>query len=70
MFETFPKINTNHVSGAVTGNIKSSSKGQTGKETVTQEVEVDFDEISYSDFAKASVRVFYEIYHGKSGVLP
>ena len=70
MFETFPKIKTEYVSGVVTGNITSSSKGKTGKKTVIEDVEDDVDEIPDSDFAKAAARVFDKIDHRKDGVIP
>ena len=70
MFETFPKIKTEYVSGVVTGNITSSSKGKTGKKTVIEDVEDDVDELPDSDFAKAAARVFDEIDIEIAGVLP
>ena len=54
----------------MTGNIPSSSKGKTGKNTVIEDVEDDIDELPDSYYAKAAGRVFDEIGHGKAGVLP
>ena len=51
------------------GNIPSSSKGKTGKNNVTEDVENDVDEIPDSDFSKAATRVFDKIDNGKDGVL-
>ena len=64
------KINSEHVSDAVTGNIPSLSKGRTGEKTVIEDVEDDVDEIPDSDYAKYVARVFYEIENRKSNVLP
>ena len=69
-FEILPEIQTEHVSGAVIGNIPSSSKGKTGKNILIEDVEDDIDELPDSDFAKAAMRVFDEIDHGKTGILP
>ena len=66
-FETLPKIKTVHVSGVVTGNITSSSKGE---KNVIEDVEDDVDEIPDSDFAKSTARVLDEIDNGESDVLP
>ena len=54
----------------MTGNIPSSSKGKTGKQTVIEDVEDDVNELPDSDFSKAAAREFYKIYNGKDGVLP
>ena len=54
----------------MTGNIPSSSKLNTGKKAVIEDVEDEVDELSDSDFSKASTRVFDKIDHGKSSVLP
>ena len=54
----------------MTGHIPSSSKGKTGKKTVIEDVEDDKDELPYSDFSRAIVRLFYEIDNGKAGLLP
>ena len=64
------KIKTENVSDAVTGNISSLSKGNTSEKTVIEYVEDDIDELPDSDYTKASVRVFDEIYNEKAGVLP
>ena len=69
-FDTLPLIKTEHVSGSVTGNIPSSSKGKTGKKTVIEDVEDDIDELPDSDFSRATVRLFYEIDNGRAGLLP
>ena len=69
-FDTFPQIKTDHVSGSVTGHIPPSSRGKTGKKTVIKDVEDDIDELSDSDFNRATVRLFYEIDNGKAGLLP
>ena len=69
-FETLPEIKTEHVSGAVSGNIPSSPKGKTGEKTVIEDLEDDVDELPDSDSAKAAARVFDEIDNGKAGVLP
>ena len=53
----------------MTGNIPSSSKGKTGKQTVIEDVEDDVDERPDSDFSKAAARVFDIIDNGKAGVL-
>ena len=53
----------------MTGNIPSSSKGKTGKNTVIEYVRDDIDELPDSYFSKASARVFDETYHRKSGIL-
>ena len=45
-------------SGAVTGNISSSYKGNTGKKTMVEEVEDDVYELPDSDFSKAAAIVF------------
>ena len=66
-FDTYPKINTEHGCGSVTGHIPSSSKGKTGKKTAIEDVEDDIDELPYSDFSRATVRLFYEIDNGKDG---
>ena len=42
-FDTYPKIKTEHVSGAVTGNIPSPSKVKTGKNNVIEYMEDDVD---------------------------
>ena len=44
-FETLPKIRTNNASLVVTGNIHLSSKGNTDKNTVVEDVEYDADEL-------------------------
>ena len=54
-FDTLPQIKTDHVSGSATGHIPSSSKGKTGKNTVTEDVEDDIDELPDSDFPRATV---------------
>ena len=54
----------------MTGNIPSSSKGKTGKQTVIEDVEDDVNELPDSDFSKAAARVFDRIDNGKAGVLP
>ena len=69
-FDTLPQIKTEHVSGSVTVHIPSSSKGKTGKNTVIKDVEDDIDKLPDSDFSRATVRLFYEIYNGKAGLLP
>ena len=69
-FETFPKIKTDHVSGAATGNIPSLSKGNTVKKTVIEGVEDDVDELPDSDYVKVDAGVFDEIDNGEAGVLP
>ena len=51
-FGTFPRINIEYVSGEVTGNITLSSKGNTGKKAVIEDVEDDIDELHYSYFSK------------------
>ena len=68
-FDTLPQIKTEHVSGSVTGRIPSSSKGKTGKKTVTEDVGYYIDEPPGSDFSRATVRLFYEIDNGKAGLL-
>ena len=70
LFEIFPKIKTEHGSGAVTGDIPSSSKVNTGKKTVIEYLEDEVDELPYSKFSKATAKVFGEIYHVKAVVLP
>ena len=70
MFETFTKIKTEHVSGALTGNILSSSKGETGKNTVIKYMEDDIDELPDSKISKAVARGFDEIDNGKADVIP
>ena len=70
MFEIYPKINTEHVSGAVSGDIPLSYKGNTVKKNVVEDVEDDVDELPGSYFAKAFTRVFDETYNGKAGVRP
>ena len=42
----------------MTGNITSSYKGKTRKKAVIKDVEDDLDEITDSDFSKATARVF------------
>ena len=66
-FDTLSQIKTEHVSGSVTGNIPSSSKGKTGKNTVIEDVEDDKDELPNSDFSRSTVRIFKEIENGKAG---
>ena len=70
MFETLPKINTERISGAVTGNIISSSKGNTRKYTLIEDVEDGIDEPPASYFSKAAARICDEIYNRKSCFLP
>ena len=50
----------------MTGHIPSSSKGKTGKNTVVEDVEDDIDELTDSDFSRATVRLFYERDNGKA----
>ena len=69
-FETLIKIKTEHGGGAVTGNIPSSYKGNTGKNTVIEGVEDEVYELPDSDFSKASAILFDKIDHGNPGVLP
>ena len=66
-FDTLPQIKTDHVSGSVTVHILSSSKGETGKKTVIEDVEDDIDELPDSYFSRATVRLFYEIDNRKAG---
>ena len=47
LFETLPKIKAEYISGAGTSNIPSSSKGNTGKNTVLEEVKDDIYELTY-----------------------
>ena len=54
----------------MTGNITSSSKVSTGKNTVIEDVEDDVYELPDSDFSQAAARVFDKIDNGKDGVLP
>ena len=70
LFETYPKIKTEHFSGAVNGNITLSFKGKTVKITVIEDVEDDVDELLYSYFSDAFKRVFDEIDNGEASVLP
>ena len=56
MFDSFPQIKTEHVSGSVIGHIPSSSKGKTGKKTVIEDVEYEIDELPDSDFSRATVK--------------
>ena len=58
-----------HCSGAVTGNIPSSSKGKTGENTVIKDVEDDVDEITDSDSSKTAAIIFDEIVNGNFDVL-
>ena len=51
-------------------NIPSSSKGDTGKKSVTEYVEDDVDELTYSEFSRSVVGVFDEIDHRKDVILP
>ena len=53
----------------MTGNITSSSKGKTDRNTPMDYVEDDVDELSDSDISKAYARVFDETYNQKTGVL-
>ena len=69
-FDTLPQIKTEHVSGSVTGHIPSLFKGKTGKKTMIEDVEDDIDELPDSDFSRATIRLFYEIDNGKTGLLP
>ena len=50
----------------MTGHIRSSSKGKTGKNTVIEDLEDDIDELPHSDFSRATVRLFYEIDNGRA----
>ena len=68
-FDILPQIKTEHVSGSVTGHIPLSSKGKTGKKTVIEDMEDNIDGLPDSDFSRATVRLFYEIYNGKAGLL-
>ena len=52
------------------GNIPSSYKFNTGKNTVIEDAEDDVDGLSDSYFSKAAARVFVKINNGKAGVLP
>ena len=70
LFYAFPKIKAEHVSGVVTGNIPSSSKGKTGEKTVIEDVGDNIDELPDSCFSKYFRRVFDEIDNGMVGVLP
>ena len=54
----------------MTGNIPSSSKGKTGKNTVIESVEDSVDKFPDSYFSKAATRVFNKIDNGKDGIIP
>ena len=69
-FETLHKIKTEHVSGAVTGNITSLYKVNAGKKTVMKDVEDDIDGLPDSDFTKASTRLLGEINNETDAFLP
>ena len=45
LFETFNKINTDHVSGAMADYVPLQSKGKTDEKTVIEDVEYEVDEI-------------------------
>ena len=47
-----------------------NQKDKKGENTVMEDVEYDVDEITDSDFSKATARVFDKIDNGKDGVLP
>ena len=47
LFETLPKIKAEYVRGTVTGNIPSSSKDNTGKGTVIEDVKYEIYELTY-----------------------
>ena len=51
-------------------NIPLSSKGNTGKNNVIEDVEYDIDQLPDSYFYKNSARIFDKIYYGKDSVLP
>ena len=70
MFETYPKIKIERVSGEVTGNIPLSSNGNTGKKILIEDVEDVVDEPPDSDFSKIAAILFDQIDNGKAGVLP
>ena len=69
-FEIFPKINTEHLSGAVTGNSHSQYKGKTVKNTMIEDVVDGVDELPDSYFSKAATILFDEIDNGKAVFLP
>ena len=54
----------------MTGNIPSSCYVNTRKNILIKDVEDYIDEIPYSYFSKAAVRIFDKIYNGRYGVLP
>ena len=70
MFKTWLETKTEHVSGKVTGNIPSSYKVNTGKNTVIKDVEDDINELPGSIFYKSAALLFDKIDIGKAGVLP
>ena len=47
-----------------------NQKDKKGENTVMEDVEYDVDEITDSDFSKATARVFDKIDNGKAAVLP
>ena len=59
----FTKIKTEHVNGAVTGNLPSLYKVKNGKNTVIEDVKDEIDKFPDSDYAKAAARVVDEIDH-------
>ena len=54
----------------MTGNILSSSKAKTGKNTVIEDLEDEIYELPDSNFTKTAAIVFYKINNGKDGVFP
>ena len=60
----------NSISSADTGTYSETFWGNTGKNTVIEDLEDDVYEVSDSDFSKATARVFDKIDHGNYGVIP
>ena len=54
----------------MTGNIPLLSNDKTGKNTATEDVEDDVDELPDSDFSKATAILLDKIDNSKDGVLP